>query len=449
MTVNHRLPRASRATPLCVAYLTNIYPMTSLSFIRREIASVEAQGVTVRRYTLRAWQEPLVDPWDVAEREKTKAVLNVGPSGLLGHTLAAAVSRPGRFLRAFVKAIWFGSRAGSSGRGVGRHLIYLAEACVLLHWFARDGIEHVHAHFGTNSTVVALLVRMMGGPPFSFTAHGPEEFDNPLAQGIDEKIAHAAFVVAVSEYGKSQLSRWVAHAEWPKLQVVHCGVDDMFLGADLVPIPRARRLVCVGRLVEQKGLLTLITAAGVLHAQGVEFKLFLVGDGPLRGEIERLISEYDLGDCVRLLGWQEGARVRELIKDSRSLVLPSFAEGLPVVIMEALGLGRPVISTFVAGIPELVQHGESGWLVPASSVESLCCVIQEALDAPVEKLEAMGRTGAEQVARRHNASTEAAKLAALFRDGVRPRASLSRGTAPESSRRPAAESELAAGHSAS
>ncbi len=447
--MNHRLLKAGRATPLCVAYLTNTYPMTSLSFIRREIAGVEAQGVTVRRYALRPWQEPLVEPLDIAEREKTRVVLDLGPIGLLGHLLATAVCRPRRFVRACCKTIWFGRRGGSSGRGVGRHLIYLAEACVLLHWLARDGAQHVHAHFGTNSTVVALLTRIMGGPPFSFTAHGPEEFDSPLALGIDEKIRHAAFVVAVSEFGKSQLSRWVAHAEWPKLQVVHCGVDDMFIRADLAPVPRERRLVCVGRLAEQKGLLTLMTAAGVLNAQGVEFELLLVGDGPLRGEIERLISEYDLSDCVRLLGWQEGARVRELIEDSRALVLPSFAEGLPVVIMEALGLGRPVISTFVAGIPELVQHGESGWLVPASSVESLCCVIQEALDAPVEKLEAMGRTGAEQVARRHNASTEAAKLAALFRDGVRPRASLSRGTALESSRLPAADSKLAVGHSAS
>jgi glycosyltransferase involved in cell wall biosynthesis len=115
--------------------------------------------------------------------------------------------------------------------------------------------------------------------------------------------------------------------------------------------------------------------------------------------------------------------------------------------MEALGLGRPVISTFVAGIPELVEHGQSGWLVPASSVESLCCVIQEALDAPVETLEAMGQAGAQQVARRHNASTEAAKLAALFGDGGKPRDSLSRGPTCELSRLPAADSQVAAGHS--
>jgi len=445
--VNHRLLKAGGATPLCVAYLTNTYPMTSQSFIRREIAGVEAQGVTVRRYALRTWNEPLVEPRDIAEREKTRFVLDLGPIGLLGHVLATAVCRPGRFVRAFRKAIWFGRRGGSSGRGVGRHLIYLAEACVLLHWFARDGIEHVHAHFGTNSTVVALLVRMLGGPPFSFTSHGPEEFDNPLALGIDEKIRHAAFVVAVSDFGKSQLSRWVAHAEWPKLQVVHCGVDDMFLKADLVSVPDARRLVCVGRLAEQKGLLTLVTAAGVLHAAGVDFELILVGDGPLRGEIERLIFEYDLGNRVRLLGWQGSVRVRELIEKSRALVLPSFAEGLPVVIMEALALGRPVISTFVAGIPELVEHGQSGWLVPASSVESLCEVIQEALDAPVETLEAMGRAGAQQVAKRHNASTEAAKLATLFREGIRARDWHFPGPAEQSSPQRVVDNELAAGHS--
>ena len=140
----------------------------------------------------------------------------------------------------------------------------------------------------------------MGGPPFSFTAHGPEEFDNPLALGIDEKIRHAAFVVAISEYGRSQLCRWVPYDEWSKIRVIRCGLDPMFLKAEPVPLPEARRLVCVGRLAEQKGLPILIEAAGRLHAEGVDFELILVGDGPLRGEIERLIAEYDLGnrsDC--------------------------------------------------------------------------------------------------------------------------------------------------------
>jgi glycosyltransferase involved in cell wall biosynthesis len=418
--VNDQLAETGNGSPLRVAYVVNTYPMTSQSFIRRELAGIEAQGVTVLRCTLRRWDEPLVDPGDVAERQKTHAVLKVGVMGLFQATLIAALTRPLAFFRTLKLAVWFGRRSGSSGPGVVRHMIYLAEACVLWKWFQKNAIDHVHAHFGTNSTVVALFCRVLGGPPYSFTAHGPEEFDKPLALGLDEKIRRAAFVVAISEHGRSQLCRWIPYREWSKVQIVRCGLDPMFLNAATIPPPMARRLICVGRLVEQKGQLTLIEAAGQLQAEGVEFELIIAGDGPLRGEIERLIAWYGLDGRVCLVGWQSNIAVRDLIRGCRAMVLPSFAEGLPVVIMEALALGRPVISTSVAGIPELVQPGVTGWLVPASSVEALCSAIREVLDAPVEQLERMGRAGAALVAQRHNAALETGRLVELFRSGAAP-----------------------------
>jgi glycosyltransferase involved in cell wall biosynthesis len=417
-TVNHPPEKPQQSLPLRVAYLVPIYPMTSQSFIRRELASVEAQGVTVRRYALRRWDESLVDPLDLAEREKTRAILEVGVRGLLWALLVTMVTRPTAFLRALKMAIQIGRRAGSSGQGAHRHLIYLAEACVLLRWCRDEGVQHVHAHFGSNSAVVAAMCRILGGPPYSFTAHGPEEFDKPMGLALDEKIRHAAFVVAISEYGRSQLYRWVPHEEWPKIQVIRCGLDTLFLRPVAVPVPANRRLICVGRLAEQKGHLSLIEAAGRLHAEGVDFELILVGDGPLRPEIERLIADYDLGERVQLVGWQSNTRVRELIQGSRTMVIPSFAEGLPVVIMEALALGRPVISTHVAGIPELVEPGVTGWLVPPGAVEPLCTAIRQALDAPAEQLERMGRAGAQRVAQRHDANIEAERLVRLFRFGT-------------------------------
>jgi glycosyltransferase involved in cell wall biosynthesis len=417
--------------------------MPSQSFIRRELAEVERRGVIVSRHTLRRWDGTLVDPLDLSERQKTRAVLEVGALGMLRSSLATALSRPIRFARALRLAIRFGLRAGSAGQGVFRHLIFLAEACVLLGWYREDGIDHVHAHFASNSTVAALLCHELGGPPFSFTVHGPEEFDKPLGLGLDEKIRRAAFVVAISEYGRSQLQRWVPHSEWPKIQVVHCGLDPLFLEARLAPPAPDRRLVCVARLVEQKGLLTLIEAAGRLRAEGVAFELIVAGDGVLRGEIERLIAEHDLHDQVRLVGWQSNTAVRDLIHDSRAMVLPSFAEGLPVVIMEALALGRPVISTYVAGIPELVENGVTGWLVPAGAIEPLCRAMREALDAPVDELGRMGRAGASRVAAQHNASVEAEKLVSLFRRPADPVEPSSRATeAPGATPSPAPPSRL-------
>ena len=251
--------------------------------------------------------------------------------------------------------------------------------------------------------------------PFSLTIHGPGEFDQPLMLALTEKVKRSAFTVAISLYGKSQLYRWTDHADWSKIEVVHCGLDQAFLGCNHVPTPTAKRLVCIGRLAEQKGQLILVEAAGRLAAEGHEFEIVLIGDGPMREPIERLIEQLGLRDHVKLLGWKGANAVRDEILNARALVLPSFAEGLPVVLMEALALGRPVISTTIAGIPELVVPGVCGWLVPPGSVEGLARAMQSALEASTDVLDRMGRAGAERAAARHDGETEARKLSALFR----------------------------------
>ncbi len=396
---------------MTIAYLVNQYPKVSHSFIRREIAGLEACGLQVARFALRSCGSELVDEADKLELEKTRIVLGVGIAGLLVNLLNTALTRP----VAWLKALWLMLQTSSrSDRNILYHFAYLAEACVLLGWCSKLGIKHIHAHFGTNSTTVAMLCHVLGGPTYSFTVHGPEEFDAPKALSLGEKIERAAFVVAVSYFGKSQLLRWCDRSDWSKIHVVHCGVDKIFLSQPHTPVPDTPRLACIGRLSEQKGHLLLLEAAAQLAAEGLKFKLVLVGDGPLRPEIETLISQLGLQDQVEITGWASNSEVQRQILAARAMVLPSFAEGLPVVVMEALALGRPVISTYVAGIPELVEPGVCGWLVPAGSVEALTEVMRVTLQHPVEKLEQMGRAGAERVAKQHDAVKEASKLAALF-----------------------------------
>ncbi len=406
------MPQGPNAT---VAYLVNQYPKVSHSFIRREIAGLETHNIRVERFSIRYSGANLADVADEAELEKTRVVLGVGIAGLLRGVLGTATTRPVPFL----KALWLALKIGwRSDRGVALHLAYLAEACVLRRWLSDAGADHVHAHFGTNSATVAMLVRVLGGPPYSFTIHGPEEFDKPQLLALREKVERACFAVTVSEFGRSQLYRWCNYKEWSKIHVIHCGVDDKFLAAPHTPVPEEPRLVCVGRLDVQKGYPILLEAACRLAALGLEFKLVLVGDGPLRAELEAQIARLGLQKCVEIAGWASGDRVREQILAARAMVLPSLAEGLPVVLMEALALGRPAISTYVAGIPELIEPGVSGWLVPAGSVEALADAMCAACSEPVEKLEQMGKMGAERVAKQHNASVEAGKLAALFRASI-------------------------------
>lgn len=396
---------------MSIAYLINQYPQPSQTFIRREISALEDQGLAIQRFSVRRWNQSLVDAGDEAERQRTRVILDVGAPGLAWGLLSTLATRPRLFLSALGMAVRLGRR---SDRGLLVHMIYLAEACVLRRWLAEGGARHVHSHFGTNSTTVALLCRILGGPPYSFTVHGPEEFDMPLSLSLGDKIQHAAFVIAVSSYGRSQLYRWAASADWPKIHVVHCGVDDDFLTSSNGQFPTAPRLVCVARLAEQKGQLLLLQAAARLHQEGVDFDLVLVGDGPMRAQVEELIERFDLHKHVRITGWMSNAEVRREILASRALVLPSFAEGLPVVIMEALAMGHPVISTYVAGIPELLLDNVCGWLVPAGSIDALTEAMREVLNAEPAHLEAMGRAGAKRVTERHNVRTEAGKLAALL-----------------------------------
>ncbi len=396
---------------MTIAYLVNQYPKVSHSFIRREIAGVEACGFQVARFSIRSKGSELVDELDKLEQEKTQVVLGIGKVGLLFALLGALVTRPVRFARALGLMFQVGWH---SERGILRHFAYLAEACYLVRWFSKLEIAHVHAHFGTNSATVAMLCHVLGGPPYSFTVHGPEEFDKVFEISLTEKINRAAFVVAVSSFGKSQLYRWCSSDQWSKIHIVHCGVDQLFLNQPHVPIPDQPRICCVGRLSEQKGHLLLVEAASRLAAEGKAFKLVFVGDGPLRTNIETRIARYGLQDHIEITGWASNTEVQQQILASRALVLPSFAEGLPVVIMEALALSRPVLSTYVAGIPELVEPGTCGWLVPPGSVEALTEAMRTVLNAPVETLEQMGRVGAQRVALRHDAAREASVLAALF-----------------------------------
>jgi glycosyltransferase involved in cell wall biosynthesis len=398
-----------------IAYLINQYPKVSHSFIRREILALERQGFHILRIALRGWDEQLVDADDLSERSRTRYVLREGVAALLPAVLRTALTAPAPFVRACVLAFHMGRRAD---RPLRYHFAYLAEACRILPWLKSFGATHAHAHFGTNSAEVLMLTRALGGPPFSFTVHGPDEFDKPEFIGIGEKVRRAAFVCAVSSFGRSQLLRWVAPAHWTKVKVVHCGLEPAFYQAAAMPPPTGPRLVCVGRLCEAKGQLLLVEAAGRLAAKGIPFELVLAGDGDIRAEVESLIKQCGLGKSVRITGWISSDRVRDELLAARALVLPSFAEGLPVVIMEAMALRRPVLTTYIAGIPELVRPEENGWLIPSGDIDALVAAMEQVLACSEEKLRSMGDAGYLRVVERHSIDVEAGKLAGYFREAM-------------------------------
>ncbi len=397
---------------LQVAYLINQYPAVSHTFIKREIQALERAGVTVQRIALRGWDAELVDTSDQQECERTRYVLQSGAVGLGWALLKTALCSPVRLWVA-MRLAWRMARGAEKGFPV--HFVYVAEACLIAQWLAVSGAQHLHAHFATNPAEIAMLVHVLGGPPYSFTAHGSDIMDRPAQMGLPEKVGHAAFVAAVCSFGRSQIFRWVPHALWNKVCVIRCGLEPGYGVGESSRGEASIRLLCVGRLSKEKGQLLLIEAAARVAANSKQpFEIVLAGDGPMRAEVKALIAAKCLGGHVRITGWLDAPGIQNELRQARALVVPSLSEGLPVVIMEAMAHSRPVIAPYLAGIPELVVEGSTGWLYPASDVEALARVIQTCLETPPVVLAGMGATARERVWAAHDVDVEAGKLAELF-----------------------------------
>lgn len=406
-----RVPTAAR---LRLAYLTNQYPAVSHTFIRREILELERRGYSILRLSIRPGADGFVDPADRAEHERTFHCMTQPKAKLMAAALGSALAHPIRTARAFSEAM---AMARRSERGLVTHCAYLAEAAFLVPILRRERIQHLHVHFGTNPAAVARLIRMLGGPPFSLTVHGPNEFDGPRGLSLPESLRDAKCVVAISEFCASQLRRWLPPDQWSKIHIVHCTVGDEFLTSQGRIAPSSRSILCIGRMVQDKGHLILLEALAQAVQRGADARLVFAGDGKIRSVIERRASELGIADRLEITGWISEQEIRRRLLECRAFALTSFAEGLPVVIMEALALGRPVLSTYIAGIPELVRPGENGWLVPAGDVDAAAEAIIEIMRTPAERLDEMGDAGRRRVREHHRTATEVDRLEALFNGG--------------------------------
>lgn len=403
-----------------IAYLLNTYPAPSGTFIRNEIEALEATGLEISRLSVRRFSGDLVDPADIREQGATKYLLDGNQLGLCLATLREVLTNPIGLARTL--PLWWKLLVNAKG-GVVRHVAYLMQAAFLRQEAKRQKIAHVHSHFSNNAPAVAMLSRMLGGPSFSFTAHGPDEFVEAPVLSFPEKIRYAAFVVAISDYCRTMLiglagERRIAS----KIHIARCGLDlERFEIAPPI-YPDNHTFVCVGRLCPQKGQVHIPAAVAALREQFPSIRVILVGDGDSRAEIESEIATYDVGQEVILHGWATNQEVRQLIAGSRALLLPSYAEGLPIVIMEAFALGRPVISTTIAAIPELVD-AECGWLVAPGDHEQLVAAMREALEAQPELLQKMGAEGRARVEKMHDRQQLARTLKQLFLTSGRKRPS--------------------------
>ena len=311
-----------------LAYLTSAYARASDTFIRGEVAQLRKLGHEVHTFSIRR-SDPCEEVDDDVRRERasTEYVFASGAPRLL----FALIRRSLRSPRKLAEAVKLAAKTSTPGlKGRLWPLAYLVEAAYLAERLEATRVDHLHNHIGEGSATVAMLAALFAEIPFSLTIHGPGEFDQPTLLGLNHKIKRSLFTAAISEYGKSQLYRWTEHVDWHKIQVVHCGLDETFLRQRHEPIPDVSRLVCVGRLAEQKGQLILIEAAGRLAQEGLSFEIVLVGDGPMRELIESRIEALRLEKHVTLVGWRGAEGVRSEILRSRGWSCRVSPRGSPL-----------------------------------------------------------------------------------------------------------------------
>jgi glycosyltransferase involved in cell wall biosynthesis len=404
-----------------IACLTGEYPKASHTFILREIAALRTFGAEVLSASIRRTaQAQLIGPEEEAEAARTFHVLETArrPGALLSAHLSLLTQAPGRYLATLALAL----RTGRPGaRGTLWQLFYFAEAGVLAAHLRREGVGHLHNHFADSSANVAMLAAGLGSIPFSFTLHGPAELFEPESWHLGEKIARSAFTVCISHFARSQAMLFSDPADWGKLRIVHCGVEPVRYDADPPEAREGLRLLFVGRLTAIKGLRVLFAALESVRAERPDVTLTLIGDGEDRAWAE---AEAARIGGIALLGFRSQGEVAEAVKAADAFVLPSFAEGVPVVLMEAMAAARPVIATRVGGVAELVEDGVSGHLVAPGDPEALAAAIRALAQDPASRAR-MGQAGRAKVRAEFDVGHEARRLLALYRgqggEAIRPR----------------------------
>ena len=418
-----------------IAYLTGEYPRVTDTFIQREVSALRRLGATVKTFSVRSPRSPqALSTAQQAEREKTYYLLPPNLVGLLAAHIGLCFKHPKQYLQTLTLA-WRTRQKGLKGSLY--QLVYFIEAGLLAYQLIRQNITHLHNHFGDSSGTVAMLAAAFSGVEYSFTLHGPAIFFEPYRWRIDEKIRRAKFVSCISYFCRSQAMVFAPVEAWPRLHIVHCGVSpetfevDKELPSEASSTPwvkseqtgdiqadcaqpcEGRRLLFVGRLAAAKGLPILLRSLQMLKQRQPDIHLTVVGDGPDRQLLHQQAEELDLISNISFVGAQSPVAVRTYLKKADVFVMSSFAEGVPVVLMEAMMTGLPVVATRIAGVGELVEEGKSGFLVSPSDPTALAERIQMLLaDAALRGR--MGKYGQQTVRQSFNIDIEAAKLYQLI-----------------------------------
>ncbi|SEG52540.1 Glycosyltransferase involved in cell wall bisynthesis [Bryocella elongata] len=406
-------PRSKTTTRY--AYLLSRYPAVSHTFLLKEVLGLRARGLHIETASINLPDRPSsrLSDEELREANATRYLKDGNTLGALVLLARAIAAHPITLLRG-LRAVFAIRRLRLTERGY--WLFYLAEALLLGQWMRSRKLNHLHVHFGGPVAAVGMLTSIAWRIPYSLTIHGPEELLNTGAEHLSEKLTQATHIICISDFCRSQLMQLLPPAHWGKLDVVRLGVDPAALTPSLAVQNvdnRPLEIVCTGRLVPAKGHRILIEALYGLRERGIEFSATLIGDGPERLGLTELVRERGLTEKILFTSSLPHDETLARVRDADIFVLASFAEGIPVALMEAMALGIPCISTSIAGIPELIHTGRDGILVAPSNIRELTDALTTlAGDATLRQF--LGRSARRRIVHDYNLPLNQERLAQCF-----------------------------------
>jgi glycosyltransferase involved in cell wall biosynthesis len=404
------------ATPPRLLYLLSRYPGISHTFFLNEIQELRKHGFTVEAASINQpdRSRSSMPPAEIEEMERTFYIKSAGAKRAAAVAARTLLLRPMVFVRGLRAALRLGQW---DPKATLYALFYFAEALILGDWMRSRGHQHLHIHFCGPVATVGMLASMAWGFTYSLTVHGPDEFYDVEKFYLRQKVEQAKFILCISSFCRSQLMRIAAPEHWDKMRVVRLGVDlNVFL-----PMPPEREpdhgleILCVGRLVPSKGQLILLRACAILLSRGREFRVRLVGDGPDLQHLQAFAEQEGIPAIFE--GAKSHDETRQLLGRADIFALASFAEGVPVALMEAMAMEVPCVSTSIAGIHELIRDGLDGLIVPASDAEVLAAALERLAEDPLLR-RSLGLAGRKRVYNLYNLPENVSSLASVFREKV-------------------------------
>ena len=413
-----RLVKATNSPTLRIGYVVARYPAISHTFVLREVLGLRSAGFEVSTFSVKR-----TDPseWlSEVDREEAAATWAVRPTTIgtiIREHLATVARHPLAWLGTLVRAV---RHAPPGARASLWQVFYFAQAVLLWRECERRGIRHLHAHMANVAADLAWLTAELGrsadpssGWKWTFTMHGSTEFSDVRRHNLGAKVAAAELVICVSDFTRSQLMAVAEPSSWPKLVVVHTGTDLVRYQSEVRRrlVGEPVRILTVGRLHPVKGQSLLIEALARLNEQGQRAVLTLVGDGPLGKDLAALARDLGVGQLVKFPGAIGQDELATYYADADVFCLPSFNEGVPVVLMEAMACALPVVSSRITGIPELVDDGVSGLLVVPGRADVLADALGALAADPVLRTR-MGEAGRAKIEAEFDAKRSANLVAA-------------------------------------